>query len=329
MRAMADTPRVVWSPSRFVLLPENRSAVLAVRRLARALERPRSAGPFLLLLHGPPGCGKTHLADALLDHVSPWCDAVRRDAADWATPDDLVPDELRHCDLLVVEDLQHLPQRAAHSLASLLDERMAHRRQTLLTAAKGPADLDLPARLASRLCAGLVVGIDGLSLEGRRALLEHLASPLNLTVRVDVLDWLAQHLPGSGRQLLAALRQLQALTVTLSQLPDVAAVSALFSTGEALPPLSLERITQQVGKMYEVAPAAIRGPGRQPSVLWPRQLSIYLARELMGLSLSQIGHYFDRDHTTVRHAWQKVSDLVQADAEVAARVRQLKSELVG
>src|SRR5437879_943808 len=100
MRTMAETDRTAranWSPSQFVLMPENRSAVLAVRRLARRLDR----CPFVpLVLHGPPGTGKSHLADDLLAWAAPRGDVLRQEAADWSAADVV---EARRSDLLIVE----------------------------------------------------------------------------------------------------------------------------------------------------------------------------------------------------------------------------------
>src|SRR5215831_7670247 len=118
MRAMAETdrtPRATWSPSQFVLVPENRSAVLAVRRLAHRLDR-SSFVP--LVLHGPPGTGKSHLADDLFAWAAERGEVFRVEAADWTDAD---ATEVRRCELLIVEDMQHLPERAADGFASVLD----------------------------------------------------------------------------------------------------------------------------------------------------------------------------------------------------------------
>lgn len=331
MRATAETdrePRATWSPSQFVLLPENRSAVLALRRLGRRLGPHRSA--FVLLLHGPPGTGKSHLADDLLEWAAPRVAVVRRDAADWAVGDEADLGEARGCDLLIVEDLQHLPARAAGAFAALLDHRAARGLTTLLTASRGPAELEnLSARLASRLSGGLIVGLRPLGLASRRRFLKQRAAARHVALRPDVLDWLARQTPGSGRQLLAALEQVRALAATLPAPPEVAAVRAYLEGQLAGRRLTVEGITERVGFAFRVEPKLIRGRDRQPGILWPRQVSMYLARAMTPMSLAQIGSYFGRDHTTVRHACQKVADVMAADIEAAGRVRELEAELVG
>jgi len=324
---MADLSRSAWSPPRFVPLPENRSALLAIRRMARALERQLPRAAFVpLLIHGPPGCGKSHLADALHERAAMHGAIERRDAADWAARDDIDGEPLRRCHLLIVEDLQHLPAKAAGTFGVLLDERGARRRLTLLTASKGPADLvQLPARLASRLVGGLVVGIAAPDLAGRRRLLAGMADAKGIALTAEALDWLARHTPGSGRQLQGALQRLRGLPLP----PDAETVQALFEAEGRGEPLTLELILRLVGRHFHVAPEALQGRDRQPGVLLPRQWSMYLARELTALSLAQIGAAFGRDHTTVGHACKKLAALVENDVEYAARARQLRAELAG
>jgi chromosomal replication initiator protein len=332
MRAMTEvdrtSARASWSPLQFVLLPENRSAVLAVRRLARCLGPSIRHSPFTpLLLHGPPGSGKTHLADQLLQWAANDHTVVRREAAEWAASEEEHPiDEGKTCGLLIVEDLQHLSDRAVDAFTAVLDHRIARRQPTLLTAAHGPTDLtNLPNRIISRLVGGLVVSLDPLAVPSRRRLLERLTVWRKLSLPVDALDWLASNTPGSGRQLIAALNRLQTMSQAQPTPPDVATVEAHFRSDVETRQPTVERITQQVGRLYEVSPKSIRGRDRQPGILLPRHVSMYLARELTDLTLAQIGAFFGRDHSTVRHACQKVAESLASDAELAAKIRQLRA----
>ncbi|MFL5340723.1 MAG: helix-turn-helix domain-containing protein [Gemmataceae bacterium] len=301
---MTATPaNRAWAPPRFVPLPENRSARLAVRRLALSARRPFHP----LLLHGPPGTGKSHLAGALHEFAAENGSCRRLTAGDWLTED---VSDLRSCEFLIVEDVQHLPERAIDDLAVLLDYRGARRRATLITASLGPAELDLPARLTSRLAGGLVVGLELLGRSSRRRLLVALARQRKLTVSAAVLDELAGQTPGSGRQLLAALVR-----------------AAAGGPAEAMPAVTLERITQQVSRHFRVRPQLVRGRDRTPNLLWPRQVSMYLARRLTGLTLAQVGEFFGRDHSTVRHACQKVEDALADYPQLPGLLRQLEAEL--
>jgi chromosomal replication initiator protein len=327
--------------ARFVPAPQNRSALLAVQEVARGIctGAPRDRRTNPLFLHGPPGTGKTHLVCALLEEVTRRCpDLVvtllsAGDLAPASSEASQGPEGLsRPSDLLVVEDLQYLPPASAEALARALDALRARGRQVVCTASAGPQQLvprgqRLPARLASRLAAGLVVGLEPLPAEGRLAVLEEGAKRRNLLVAREALAWLAERL-GGGRELEGALTRLEALARRHALALDLPTVAAQFSEHAGAGGVTVERIAQRVGGYFRVKPEQLQSRRRYRSVLVPRQVGMYLARQLTGLSLEQIGAYFGgRDHSTVLHACRKVEQALGRDAALSGAVRQLHAEL--
>jgi chromosomal replication initiator protein len=314
--------------SGFVATPENRLAWQAVRRLAADLtagRTPRADNP--LVLHGPPGSGISHLAAGLVAAVT--ADAPSRTArvvaaADFATE---TPDGIRTCDLLIVEDLQHLPARAADVLVRLVDFRLARRMSLVVTATAGPGRLrELPARLTSRLGAGLVVGLEPLSPASRREVLGELAAQRGLRAGADVLDWIVAHTPGGVRPLVGALETLEALTRGRATPPDLSTVIGHWQAprGNVTP----ERVAKSVARHFRLDVKALRTRRRQPAGLWPLQVAMYLTRELTGMTWPRIGEAFGgRDASTVRHAVRKVADRADADASLAAELRQIAAQV--
>src|SRR5262249_21816426 len=151
--------------SRFVQLPENRSAFQAV--VGRATGgRPRVP---VLFLHGPPGSGKSHLVAGLVERLSrirPTSASATVAAADLglavyqsSLDHTDVTHELATSDLLVVEDVQHLPPTASGRLAQILDHLQTRRKPVIVTAGCGPREFQCSARFKGRLVAGLVTGI--------------------------------------------------------------------------------------------------------------------------------------------------------------------------
>jgi chromosomal replication initiator protein len=231
-------------------------------------------------------------------------------------------------DLLILEDIQHLPVPKAESWVQISDERLARQQQLLITATVGPGRLELPARLTSRLACGLVVALEPLSVAGRLAFLKDRTERRQLPVSPPVLAWLAQHLGGSGRQLEGAVARLETLVRNHATLPDLALVAEHFrAEAEAARP-TVEQIAQRVGRHFQVNLRELQSRRRGRNALVPRQVGMYLARQLTPLSLGQIGAYFGgRDHSTVLHACRKVEQALIRDLVLSGAVRQLHADL--
>jgi chromosomal replication initiator protein len=319
----------------WVTLPENRAAVTAARRAARAAASgavPPALSP--LFLHGPAGVGKSYLAGALTGraaHARPDLVAAVLGADSFARAEDGAPAPLTEAlgaDLVVFEDVQRLPPRAAPAVANLLDHLLARRRQVVLTATEGPARLgDLPARLSSRFASGLVVGLRVLSRPSRLDYLKQRAAGRRIALGDGALGWLAANLPGSGRQLDGGLARAASLARLLGHAPTAADLAEHLRADADAHRATVEGIVRRVGAYYRVTPRDLCGPGRG-AVLLPRQVGMYLARRLTGLSLQQIGAAFGgRDHSTVLHACRKVEQALSRDAALSAAVRQLHADL--
>ena len=336
--------------ARYIPVPEAHSTYVALCDIADTLCSDRQERPLNpLFIHGPSGVGKSLLISELGNDVmrrSPRVVIASLPAADFflgrggpiATELDAADfgQRARAADLVVIEDLQQLRARghedgrcAFESFVQLLDDLRSNRQQMILTASVGPGLLErLPNRLISRLCSGLVVSIAPLCSASRLALLQTKAQRRQLAVNGDILRWIAENTRGGGRQIEGALVQLETLSRMRRDPLTVDLVARHFHQQAASRRPTMERIAAQVGSYFRVEPSQLQSQQRFHKVLVPRQVGMYLARQLTDLSLDQIGAYFgNRDHTTVLHACRKIQEALPQDARISGAVRQLQTAL--
>lgn len=327
--------------ARLVALPENRSALSALEELLLNGEQQACR---LLFMHGSTGSGKTALVEALVDGLGPDKSVCRCSAQDLVPPAAIQDEagsepspsemlfEARACDLLIVENLQHLPPWADEPLVQIVDERLRHQLPMVFTALEGPGHLcrrgiPLSARLTSRLAAGLVVALEPWQSASRLVYLRERARQRGVDVPAETLTWLAENLTEGGRQLEGALGKIETLR-QLQPLPlDADQLRAHFQGEVDAQRPTVERIAERVGASFATTPRAFTSRRRSRALLVPRQVSMYLARQLTRLSLQQIGAFFGRDHSTVLHACRKVEAALQSDTALAGMVRRLSAEL--
>jgi chromosomal replication initiator protein len=329
-------PRRVARPDPWrdvVVLPENRSAVRAVKRFARTLAKPGPAttavGP--LTLHGPAGVGKTYLAAAVVRGAIA-AEEVRTvlaiPAADLARPgaDAVPPADL---DLLVIEDLHRLPAKASDAAIALLDARSARRRLTILTSRIPPSGLThLPRKLTGRLAGGLVIHLEPFSVRSRRALVARLAGTRGVTLKPDAVAWVADETTGGGiRPALGMIEKLKALDK--EKRTGVGKETAASHLQEpAVETSPLDRVLAAVCEAFKVKPKEVRGKSRLRSIVQARHVAMALARDPVGLPLKTIGAYFGgRDHSTVLHACRVVAEGMKTDPTYAKTVRDLRRKV--
>lgn len=322
-------------PSGFLILPENRSAVQAVHTITQAALAEKRTPFCPLLLHGPTGAGKTSLVSGAVRELATAGSSVTIrtvSAIEFARPDEAdgrSDPGLHTCDVLIVEDIQHLPARVADLVCNLIDRRIGRRKALVLTTTIGPAGLThLPRRLTSRLAGGLLVQLEPYGPDSRRAILEAAAIPANLRLTPDALTWLARE-SESVRSALGCVSSLAQLRPGSPDALDKATVERLLAgAGRPRAARGAQQIVRRVASAFGVSEKELLGDSRLRTVLLPRQVAMYLTRELTDLSLPKIGSVFaNRDHTTVLHACRKVEQQLAADNSLKALMRQMRQEL--
>ena len=203
--------------------------------------------------------------------------------------------------------------------------------QVLLTSRKPVGELrPIDQRLVSRCHGGLCVAMPMLSFESRVQLIQHWFQELKLPILKPMsacARFLAERLPLTPRDLRDTVLKLAAGQTRQRSLIDVAYLESWLAKESHAPRLSFEAIVCQVAREFGVDPAEIRSRSRQQGLSVPRQCAMWLARELTGRPLDQIGQYFDRSHTTVSHSLARLRELLPSIPSLRHQVQKLRKQL--
>jgi chromosomal replication initiator protein len=330
----------------FVIGDSNRLAHAAALTVA---EMPSQAyNP--LFVYGPPGVGKTHLlssiANLLLSHNPDL--SVRCTTGEAFTNEFLgalsdghterFKARFRHIDVLLMDDVEFLERKTKteeeffHTFNALHDGG----RQVVLTSDRPPHDLQaLEDRLRERFQAGLVADIQPPDLATRLAILRKRAHHDQIELADELpLYAIAEHVHANVRALEGALIRIVAFSSLtgrpLTQELAREVLSSLYphSTAPGQSKRTVQEIQTATCEQFDLSPGELLSSTRSPRIAWPRQLAMYLSRELTGESLPAIGRSFGgRDHTTVLHAWRRASARISSDEAAREAVEKLCASL--
>ncbi len=325
----------------FVVGKPNELAYAAARRVADA----GTATFNPLFLYGGVGLGKTHLMHAIAWHTRqrhPNRKVVYLTAEKFMyhfiralrfQTTMAFKEQFRSVDLLLIDDVQFINGKEStqeeffHTFNDLVDNN----RQVVISADKSPSDLEgMEERLRSRLGWGLVADIHATNYELRLGILEAKAERLGVEIPGNVNEFLAHKITSNVRELEGALNRVVAHStlvgreISLEACQDV--LHDLLRAHDRR--VTIEEIQKRVAEHFNIRMADMHSARRARAVARPRQVAMYLAKQLTSRSLPEIGRKFGgRDHTTVMHAVKKVDELRQADAGFAEDVDLLRRML--
>ena len=244
-------------------------------------------------------------------------------------------DQFRSVDVLMIDDVQFIAGKEStqeeffHTFNALVDQG----RQIVISADKSPSDLvGMEERLISRLNCGLVADIHATTYELRLGILQSKAAHMRADIPPKVLEFLAHKITANVRELEGSLNRVVAHSQLIGR--DI----SIEATQEVLHDLlrandrrvTIEEIQKQVANHFNIRISDMHSARRARSVARPRQVAMYLAKQLTARSLPEIGRKFGgRDHTTVMHAVKKVEELKGSDSGFAEDIELLRRMLEG
>jgi chromosomal replication initiator protein len=327
----------------FVIGSSNRFAHAAALAVAEAPAQAYNP----LFIYGGTGLGKTHLLQAIAQYVMEHTGYL---SVRYVTSETFMNDFInslrdkriegfkqryRNYDLLLIDDVQffehkeRIQEEFFHTFNSLYEAGS----QIVMSSDRPPREIaTLEARLRSRFEWGLITDIQPPDLETRIAILRKKERTDNINIAdPEVLTFIARRISTNIRELEGALTRViafssltgRAMTVELAQ--DV--LKDVFPQGEVAQ-VSINRIQETVSERFGLSVAELCSEKRSQSIAYPRQVAMYLSRELTDSSLPKIGKEFGgRDHTTVIHAYSKIDRMIREDRSVYNLVQELTARI--
>lgn len=340
-----EEPRLRLNPlytfDNFVVGPSNRFAHAA--SLAVAESPARAYNP--LFIYGGVGLGKTHLLQAITHYIynkNPQLKIVFISSEDFTNQlitaiqtrtTNKFREKYRNIDVLLIDDIYFIAGKEStqeeffHTFNALYD---AHK-QIVLSSDRSPKNIQgLEERLVSRFGWGLVTDIQPPDFETRSAILKKKAELANIEVPQEVILFIAEKIKNNIRELEGALVRVIAHAQLTNDKINLEIAQKVLKDMiiEEEKKITVDVIQKKVADYFNVRFSDMRTKKRNQAVVLPRQIAMYLSRELTEMSFPDIGMYFGgKDHTTVLHAWNKIKNDLEKKPELKEMIQKLVEEI--
>jgi len=294
--------------------------------------------PFLI--YGGVGLGKTHLMQAIGNHIHENSDnkvicitseEFLNEFLEGITQKNTNPfrNKFRQTDVLLIDDIQFFQDKPGvqdelfHTFNTLLNAK----KQLVFTCDRPPSELKkFSERLISRFEQSLKVDLQPPRYEVRCAILKATAENRGAIIPDEVIDLISKNISSNVRDLISALKTLIAYIELTGQPITLEIAQKKLRDVLASPPnLSIETIQKAVADAYSLSVNDLKGKKRNQKIVYPRQLAMYICREMTDFSTTEIGETFGgRDHTTVMHSIEKIKGLFITDPSLDSTIENLK-----
>ncbi len=323
----------------FVVGPFNELAFAACQTI---IKKPVAYNP--LFIYGNTGLGKTHIMQAAGNHIkntSPnkkvfyiTSERFTQDMFDAIQSGkmNLFKDKYRKYDVLMMDDIQFISnkEKTQEELFNLFNYLYENNKQIIFTSDTHPNMIpNLEKRLKSRMMSGMVVDVPEPGYESRMEIIKKKITANKVVLQQDTIDYLAGHIEGNVREIEGALNNIFHFMDVKGKEPTISEVKTLIKV-EKKPQknLSVKEVVKIVADFYNIDEEAVYDKSRKKDVVRPRQVIMYILREIFNVSYPSIGQKLGgRDHTTVIHSCEKVKNDIKVDSQLAEELSEIKQLL--
>lgn len=299
-----------------------------------------------LFIHGGVGLGKTHLLHSIGHYVR---EHHKKQRVQIITTEAFINDIVdnlrsksidkmkrfyRNLDVLLVDDIQFLQNRLnfEEEFCNTFEALLNQNKQIVITSDKPPGQLKLSERMVARMEWGLVAHMGVPDLETRVAIIKHKSEIRGLNIPNQIAFFIAEHIYNNVRQIEGAINRLCAhsrlMAMQLNEEIVEKILSEMFQTSAPHKKISVEEILKSVAAVFEVRISEIKGESRLKEIAQARQVAMYLAKEMIDDSLMKIAASFGgKTHSTLLHAWKKVSDQIQINDTLRRQVQMVRRNI--
>ncbi len=300
-----------------------------------------------LLLYGGSGLGKTHLMQAVGNYIwrhnpeklnicytttenflNEFNTALKTNVADKFTR------KYRSYDVFLLDDIHFLlgKQGLQEAIFNTFDGLKSHNAQMVFTCDRPLNELKgLEERLRSRIGSGAAIDMAPPQFETRCAILQKKLDLMGKTLPEDVVSYIAKNVQSNVRDLEGCLKKVVGYAELTGRMPDIAKTQNLLRDNfveASMGAISMDTVQRVVAEYYNISLSDIKGKKRNSKYILPRQVAIYIGRVLLEYSYPELGEEFGgRDHTTMMHSYEKISDQLKTDPSLDMTINMLMRDI--
>lgn len=294
------------------------------------------------LIYGGVGLGKTHLMQSIgnalyqkdstlkIVYITAENFVIEFQNAIMNNASNNFKNKYRNVDVLLIDDIHDLQKKSGtqdelfHTFNTLYD----HKKQMVFTCDRPASELrDFAERLKNRFNRGLNVDLQPPKYETRFAILKKKLESSSILIKDEILDYISKNVTSNIRDLESCLTTLKAYSELTGREIDLEIAQKQLKTSffEPLKPnISVNLIQKKTADYFNVTTSDLKGKKRTKSVTFPRQIAMFICREITDFSTTEIGLEFGgKDHTTVMHACQKIEDIIKTDYTLESNIKEI------